>query len=83
MKDQLIAVCEALRLAQLELDCYRDPLCGGSSEWTINRLDALLNDPAVRKALAVLLAGTESPSLVPEDDPQEMRRSVSFESDHR
>ena len=42
MKDSVIALIEAVRLARLELHCFRDPRCASSSEWTIKRLEALL-----------------------------------------
>ena len=68
MKDSVVAIAEALRLARLELECYRDPNCRASAEWTVKRLDRLLNDRAVTAAMAVLIPDMESPSLIPKDD---------------
>jgi hypothetical protein len=72
MKDQLTALTEAVRLAQLELGCYRDPDCRATPEWTIKRLELLLCDPKVRGALALLAPDDRSPSIVP-DLPQRER----------
>jgi hypothetical protein len=68
MKDSIVAIAEALRLAGLELECYWDPNCRASPDWTIKRLDRLLNDRAVTAAMAVLLPDMESPPLMPKDD---------------
>jgi len=68
MKDAIIALAEALRLARLELDCHRDPKCRASPEWTLKRLDHLLNDPTVAAALAALFPEIESPPLIPTGD---------------
>ena len=68
MKDSVVAIAEALRLARLELECYRDPNCRASAEWTIQRLDRLLNDRAVTAAMALLVPDMESPPLIPKDD---------------
>jgi hypothetical protein len=65
MKDSVIALVEALRVARLEVECYRDPRCRASAEWTIKRLDELLTDPEVTKAMQVLAPDAESPSIVP------------------
>ena len=65
MKDQLTALTEAVRLAQLELDCYRDRQCRGTAEWTVKRLETLLGDPKVRQALSVLAPDDYCPSIVP------------------
>ena len=53
MKDSVIALVEAVRLARLELQCFRDPRCAASPEWTIKRLEELLIDPQVGEALLV------------------------------
>ena len=66
MKDHLIALAEAIRLARLELHCYRDPRCAGSPEWTIKRLETLLLDPAIGQAMLVVAPEAESPPLVPD-----------------
>jgi hypothetical protein len=67
MKNHIIALVEAVRLARLELDCYRDPNCGASAEWTIGRLSELLESKDVNEAMAALVPGEESPSIVPEE----------------
>lgn len=66
MKDSVIALVEAVRLARLELHCFRDPRCAASAEWTIQRLEKLLLDPDVGKALGIAAPGAEAPSIVPE-----------------
>jgi hypothetical protein len=66
MKDAIVALTEALRLARLELECFRDPNCRASAEWTVKRLDELLNDRAVTAALAALAREIESPPLIPQ-----------------
>jgi hypothetical protein len=65
MKDSIIVIAEALRLARTELECYRNPDCRASAEWTLKRLDNLLNDRVVTAALAVLVPEMESPPLSP------------------
>ncbi len=65
MKDSVIDLTEAVRLARLELACYRDDRCRGTAEWTLNRLEQLLGDPKVTEAMAVLAPDAESPSIVP------------------
>jgi hypothetical protein len=69
MKDQLIAVLEAVRLARLELECYRDPLCRATAEWTLSKLDKMLNAPDFSEAFNLLYGETESPPLSPEHMP--------------
>ena len=66
MKDSVIALVEAVRLARLELHCFRDPRCAATSEWTIKRLEELLFDPLVGEAMTALAPEAESPSIVPE-----------------
>jgi hypothetical protein len=68
MKDSVIDLVEAVRLARLELHCFRDPRCAASAEWTVNRLEHLLLDPRVGEAMMVLAPSAESPSIVPEQD---------------
>jgi hypothetical protein len=64
VKDHLTALTEAVRLARLELNCYRDPRCAATPEWTLRRLESLLTDPKVNEAMAVLTSDG-SPSIVP------------------
>ena len=67
MKNHVIALVEAVRLARLELDCYRDSSCGASADWTIGRLSELLESKDVNEAMAALVPGEDSPSIVPEE----------------
>ena len=69
MKDQLIELVEAVRLARLELDCFRDPNCRASERWTLARLTELLMSEHVNTAMAKLALDEKegSPSIVPED----------------
>ena len=66
MKDFVIAITEAVRLARLEIACYRDNDCRGTAEFTIRRLEELLNERGVNEAMAVLSPNEASPSIVPE-----------------
>jgi hypothetical protein len=66
MKDHLIALLEAVRLARLELECHRDPQCRAREEWTIARLSALLESADVNRAMKALVPDEGSPSIVPE-----------------
>jgi hypothetical protein len=67
MDKRAAAIIEAVRLARLELDCYRDPACRATSEWTVNRLtQLLLDDPAISQAMAELMPEAEAPSLAPD-----------------
>ena len=53
MKDHLISLVEAVRLARLELKCQQDPNCRASEEWTLKRLRELLGSTKVSEAMAV------------------------------
>jgi hypothetical protein len=64
MKDFVTALTEAVRLARVELACYRDKHCRGTAEYSIRRLDELLNSRQVNEAMAVFAQA--SPSIVPE-----------------
>ena len=66
MKDFVIALTEAVRLARLEIACYRDKDCRGTAEFTIRRLEALLTNVQVNEAMAVFAPNEASPSIVPE-----------------
>ncbi len=68
MKDAVIALTEAVRLARMEIACYRDSDCRSTPEWTINRLAELLGDKTVDDAMAVLAPDAESPSIIPSHD---------------
>jgi hypothetical protein len=67
MKNAVIALTEAVRLARLEIACYRDSDCRSTPEWTINRLAELLGNKFVDNAMAVLAPDAESPSIVPNE----------------
>ncbi len=67
MKNHLITLIEAIRLARLELDCYRDPTCRASADWTIGRLSELLENKDVSEAMAALVPSEDSPSIAPEE----------------
>ena len=72
MKDHLIALTEAVRLARIEIECYGDPHCKASAEWTVQRLSELLASTDVNEAMAALVPGErDSPSVVPETSPSE------------
>jgi hypothetical protein len=68
MKNALLALTEAVRLARLEIGCYRDERCRGSAEGTLDRLSKLLLDEEVTKGMAMVSPEAESdgPSIVPE-----------------
>jgi hypothetical protein len=66
MKEHLTALTEAVRLARLEIACYRDQDCRGTPEFTVRRLEELLNAPPVNEAMAVFSPDEASPSIVPE-----------------
>jgi len=51
MKDDLIAIVEAVRLARLELQCSRDPNCRASDSWTLRRLSQLLESQEMDEAM--------------------------------
>lgn len=59
MKNAVIALTEAVRLARLEIACYRDNDCRGTPDWT--------GDKSVDDAMAVLAPDAESPSIIPQD----------------
>jgi len=65
MKDALLNLTEAVRLARLELACYQDPVCRGTPEWTVKRLADLLSNKDMDAAMALIEPDDESPSIVP------------------
>lgn len=67
MKNHVTTLVEAVRLARLELDCYRDPSCRASADWTIGRLSELLENKSVSEAMATLVPGEDSPSIAPDE----------------
>ena len=64
MKDFVTALTEAVRLARVELACYRDKHGQGTAEYSIRRVDELLNSRQVNEAMAVFAQA--SPPIVPE-----------------
>jgi hypothetical protein len=66
MKDYVTALSEAVRLARLEIACYRDKNCRGTAEFTIKRLEQLLTERGVNEAMALFSPNEASPSIVPE-----------------
>jgi hypothetical protein len=75
MKDAVVALTEAVRLARLELACYADGECRGTPEWTVNRLAQILGDKSGADAMAILAPDAESPSIVPQDVGRQRVRS--------
>ncbi|MDO9412582.1 MAG: hypothetical protein Q7T81_08425 [Pseudolabrys sp.] len=71
MKNALLALTEAVRQARLEIACYRDDLCRGTPEGTVDRLSKILGDEEINAAMALIDPDAESPSIVPQ---QEERR---------
>jgi len=74
MKDHLIALVEAVRLARLELECFRNPMCRATEAWTIKRLARLLESEEVSRAMQSLAPDEGySPSIIPAHDPTDLR----------
>ena len=73
MKDYMIALTEAVRLARLEIARYRDKDCRGTAEFTVRRLEELLHERGVNEAMAVLSPNEASPSIVPELREQHLK----------
>ena len=67
MKDQLIAVLEALRVARAELMTY-DARRVKNGPRTVKRLQEILFDDRVTRALRSLGQDDEAPSVVPPQD---------------
>ena len=44
MKNALLSLTEAVRLARLEIACYRDDMCRGTAEGTVERLAQILGN---------------------------------------
>ncbi len=70
----MTALTEAVRLARVELACYRDKHRRGTAEYSIRRLDELLNSRQVNEAMAAFAQA--SPSIVPElaEQPGQSRK---------
>jgi hypothetical protein len=67
MKHALLALTEAVRLARLEIACYRDDMCRGTAEGTVERLAKLLGNEEVNAAMALIEPDAESPSIIPQE----------------
>jgi hypothetical protein len=68
MKDQLIAILEAMRLSQAVLAKHLRP-GGPNAEATLKQLHALLEDQNVVRAMAALYPDVDSPNTSPDDPP--------------
>ncbi|MET0279404.1 MAG: hypothetical protein ABW198_13830 [Pseudorhodoplanes sp.] len=80
MKEHLISLVEAVRLARFELACQQDPNCRASETWTLKRLRQLLGSQDVSQAMAAFVPEEEAISLVPDDSPQLDLREKSASS---
>jgi hypothetical protein len=65
MKDHLIALTEAVRLAQREIAFYRGRGYRGMADKTIDRMEQVLTSRTVNEAMAAFVP-KDSPSIVPE-----------------
>lgn len=68
MKNALLELSEAVRLARLEIACYRDDMCRGTAEGTLERLANILGNEDVNAAMALIAPDAESPSIIPHED---------------
>jgi len=75
MKEALLALVEAVRLARLELSVYRDEQYRATPEWTVNRLATLLEDRSVDAAMALVAPDAESPSIVPHNEQRQQNNA--------
>jgi hypothetical protein len=66
MKDQVIAILEAMRLSQAALEKHFQP-GGPNAEATIKGLLRLLEDENVVAAMEALYPNVESPNMLPND----------------
>lgn len=67
IKNALLELSEAVRLARLEIACYRDEMCRGSAEGTVERLAKILGNDDINAAMALIAPDAESPSIIPHD----------------
>lgn len=71
MKDQLIAILEAMRLSQAALG--KDSERGGATaETTVKELRRFLLEPHVVSAMEALYPSVHSPNIAPTDSPHEV-----------
>jgi hypothetical protein len=66
MKDQLLTVVDALLQAKAELNAHHSRRVKNAPR-TLKRVEAILFDPKVDKAMGILVPGARAPSLVPAD----------------
>jgi hypothetical protein len=78
MKDQLIAILEAMRLSQAALAKQFRP-GGPNAEATLKQLRRLLEDQNVVRAMAALYPDVDSPTTSP-DDLSQAEDSGEFQS---
>jgi len=69
MNDALLSLTEVVRIARLE----DDDQCRGSAEGTIKRLAEMLWNKDIDAAIALIEADRESPSIVPQHEPEHRR----------
>jgi hypothetical protein len=67
MKDQLITILEALRLAKAEMRAHNARRVKNAPR-TLQRLEKIMLNEDVTRALGLLGPATEGPSLVPSSD---------------
>ena len=72
MKNAILSLTEAVRLARLEIACYRDDMCRGTAEGTVERLAPILGNDEMNAAMALIDPDAESPSIIPHG-PDERR----------
>jgi hypothetical protein len=68
MKDQLIAILEAMRLSQAALAKHSEP-GGPAAEVTIKKIRRFLLERHVVSAMEALYPNVESPEMSPDDTP--------------
>ena len=69
MKDQLLTVIEALRMARAEIHTHYARRVKNAPR-TVERIHTVLFDPKVSAAMGLLIPGMESPSVVPEESEE-------------
>ena len=79
MKDQVIILMEALRLAQAEIDKLRRRR--QSVTETVDAVEAILRQPDVLRAIEATGPLVESPSITPEVEAQREGAHCAFFSD--
>ena len=84
MKHALLSLTEAVRLARLEIACYRDDMCRGTAEGTVERLARILGNDEINSAMELIDPSAESPSIIPSAELQKKRwRTDELETQHR